>query len=236
MDKKQKRIVLAADELPLPELLALLGKVGDRLYAVKVHNLYDEYGPDVIKRLKEFDLRVWVDVKLHDIPNTVALRAKSFKNAGADILTVHASGGIDMMKAARDNGPEEVYGITVLTSLGSDEAKRIYHCSPGEQAFLMARLINGAGLSGLVCSASELEMIRLDSGIDPHIKLVIPGIRLAGAVADDQQRIGTPSLAILNGASLLVIGRPITQAQNPLLALEQIEAEIETALLPQRGV
>lgn len=227
------RIVLAADELTAEELLRLLKIVGSRLYAVKIHNLYDEHGSEVIRWLKNYVHRVWVDAKLHDIPNTVALRAKALKNAGADILTVHASGGIDMMNAAREHGPAEVYGVTVLTSLNDEQALEIYCRFVEEEVLRLARLVNVTGLNGLVCSPNELEPIRLDSGIRPSIKLVTPGIRSAGAHAGDQQRIATPGLAIRNGASLLVIGRPITQAQNPLLALEQIEVEIATALLPK---
>lgn len=238
---KQRRIVLAADELSIEQLLALMKLLGSRLYAVKIHNLFDAYGNRVIDWLRNYDAKIWVDAKLHDIPNTVAHRAAAIKAAGADILTVHASGGIDMMKAAKDHGPNEVYGVTVLTSLDEIAVKAMYSASVSEVVNNLFDLVVMTGLNGVVCSPKEVATLyaraqRLAGcNDDPWTKFVVPGIRQVDAHMDDQARTATPGQAILNGASLLVVGRPITKAEDPLKAFEQIEREIEMALSEQRG-
>lgn len=229
----EKRIVLAADDLTLEQLLPLLKRIGHRLYAVKIHNLYDEYGPIVVTWLKNFDTKVWVDAKLHDIPKTVGLRAAAFKKAGADILTVHASGGVEMMCAAKEHGPAEIFGITVLTSLNHPDVLSIYNREIEDQVCELANKIRRAKLHGLVCSPQELvslSMLQLDQ------KFVTPGIRSAGKDAHDQKRIATPGQAVLNGSNLLVVGRQLTEAKDPVLALEEIEREIEEALSQKEGV
>ena len=232
-----KRIVLAADDLSIEQLLSLMKVVGSRLYAVKIHNLFDEHGVKIIEWLKNFDTKIWVDAKLHDIPATVAKRAAAIKRAGADILTVHASGGIDMMKAAVENGPEEIFGITVLTSLNETTVARIYGATVENAVHQLFGFGVKAGVHGLVCSPLETAKI---NDLWPHAegpppKLVTPGIRLLDARADDQARIATPGQAVLNGSDLLVIGRPITQAENPLEMIARIEAEVQQALSEKVG-
>ena len=225
-----KRIILAADELTAEQLLHLMKVVGDRPYAVKIHNLFDEHGKAVIDWLKGYGAKVWVDAKLHDIPNTVGHRAAAIKKAGADILTVHASGGVEMMKKAKEHGPEEVYGVTVLTSLDVSSTLQIYNDHVVNVVLNLGRMASLAGLDGIVCSPQEVETLRYEIGIRPDMKFVTPGIRSMGKDANDQQRIATPGQAMLNGSSFLVIGRQITQAKDPILAIEQIEREIEEAL------
>ncbi|MCX6714802.1 MAG: orotidine-5'-phosphate decarboxylase [Candidatus Uhrbacteria bacterium] len=232
----QKRIVLAADELSVEQLLPLLKRVASRLYAVKIHDLYDEHGPQIVGWLKNYDVKVWVDAKLHDIPATVARRATAFKKAGADILSVHASGHVDMMMEAVAFGPEEIFAITVLTSLNETKTKSVYARSVQETVSDLAQMAGFFnGIKGIVCSPNELAYLKGHEDLDPHMKFVTPGIRSLGKDAHDQQRIATPGQAILNGSSLLVIGRQITQSKDPLHEIELIEAEIEQALL-QKGV
>ncbi len=228
-----RRIVLSADDLSLEQLLPLVEVAGSHLYAVKIHDLYDDHGKDSIRWLKNNDVRVWIDAKLCDIPKTVALRSAVYKKHGADILTVHASGGVDMMEAAREHGPAEIYGITVLTSLDDDEVREIFNREIVDQVSRLSSLISKAGLNGIVCSPNELTTLKRMSDLGPDMKFVTPGIRSVGVSADDQQRIATPGQAVLNGSTYLVIGRQITKAKDPVLAIEQIEREIEEALSHQ---
>lgn len=229
---QENRIVLAADDLNVDQLIPLVQKIGSRLYAVKIHNLYDEHGLQVVRWLKAFGVKVWVDAKLHDIPATVEKRAAAIKKAGADILTVHASGGVQMMNAAMEHGPKEIYAVSVLTSLSEDETHRIFNRSVRNQVGELFELMYQARVQGIVCSPNETMFIRdlCNANANWFPKLVTPGIRSVGKVSNDQQRIATPGYAVLNGSDLLVIGRQITTAADPLKALEEIECEIADAL------
>ncbi len=222
----QEKIILAADELTFDQCLDLASKIGSRVHAIKVHNVFDLQGPSVVKQLREAGAqRVWVDAKLHDIPNTVRLRAKAIANSGADILTVHASGEIEMMMAAVESGPAEIFAITVLTSLGEEQAHLLYG-QPSKAAVLyLARLAKLAGVHGIVCSPKEVGILAKRPELK-GLKFVTPGIRSAGKNAEDQQRVDTPAAAIKAGVTLLVVGRKITQASDPVAALEELEAEI----------
>ena len=227
-----EKVILAADELTLEQCLDLTRKIGPRLHAVKVHNVIDEHGPGVVAQLKEAGARrVWVDAKLHDIPNTVRLRARAIARSGADIVTVHASGGIEMMKAAVEiglGGLYDIFAITVLTSL-SEEEVRLFHGQPSKVAVLyLARLAKLAEVHGVVCSPQEVGILAKRPELQ-GLEFVVPGIRSVGRDANDQQRIGTPAAAIKAGATRLVIGRQITKASNPLAALEALEQEIAEA-------
>lgn len=225
----ESRIILAADELTLEQCKSLVSKVGDQVYAIKIHNLYDEYGPSVVQHLLFCGARrVWVDAKLHDIPNTVRLRAKTIDNSGAEILSVHASGEIEMMMAAVENGPPEIYAITVLTSLGEAQAHLLHGQPSKAEALYLARLAKLAGVHGVVCSPQEVGVLSRS----PELKgmsFITPGVRSAGKATDDQKRVDTPTGAITSGATRLVIGRQITQATDPVEALRQIELEISYA-------
>ncbi len=232
----QERIILAADELTLDQCLGLASKIGSKVHAIKVHNVFDLQGPSVVARLREAGAqRVWVDSKLNDIPNTVRLRAKAIANSGADILTVHASGEIEMMMAAvESNVLVEIFAITVLTSL-SEEQAHLLHGHPSKAAVLyLARLAKLAGVHGIVCSPKEVGILAKRPELR-GLKLVVPGIRSAGKDAGDQQRVDTPAAAIKAGATHLVIGRQITQASDPVAALEELEAEIAGAETATQG-
>jgi orotidine-5'-phosphate decarboxylase len=209
--------------------------------------LYYSAGNSVIEQLLARDLKVFLDLKLHDIPNTVAGAVRSVAGTGASLLTLHASGGAPMMRAAADAasspGAPELLAVTVLTSMDAAELRNVGVAvdldaqnpgAPGPvqpQVLRLARLAHSSGIHGLVCSAEEVAAVRLALG--PAARLVVPGIRPplpAGASArDDQRRIATPSDAIARGASMLVVGRPVTQAADPAKAAAAILAEIQSA-------
>src|SRR3989338_10963314 len=153
-----KKIILALDEIQnLDEAVKLVKKVGHLVYAVKIHNLYDKFGPGVVRKLKEAGAeKVWVDFKLYDISNTVRLRAKSID---ADIISIHASGGVKMMQEAVASG-KEIFAITILTSLSEPEIQQIYNRGVEETVLNLAKLAKEAGASGIVCSPQEVKMIR----------------------------------------------------------------------------
>ena len=177
---------------------------------------------------------VFLDLKLHDIPATVDGAVASAAALGARYLTIHASGGPRMVeaavqRAARDNPRLVILAVTVLTSLDdADLANMGVAAKAGEQALCLAKVAHGAGARGFVCSPSELRTMRQALGSD--VVLATPGIRPAGAVAGDQKRTGTPREAVLDGADLLVVGRPIRDAQDPAAAARAIVAEIDGAL------
>lgn len=218
------RIILAADELSIDKLAMLASQIGDRLHAVKVHNHYDS-SPDIIRMLKYWGVRrVWVDAKLHDVPNTVRLRAKAIRDSGADIISVHASGGIPMMQAALESGAA-VYGITVLTSLTEDAAQATYGRSVIGSVCYFAEQVALAGLHGVICSPQEVGVLAQRKTLE-LLDLVTPGVRSPGKEANDQARLETPANAVRAGATFLVVGRQITKAPDPAAELTKIEAEI----------
>jgi len=198
--------------------------------------LYCAAGNSVIEHLRERGFSVFLDLKLHDIPNTVAGAVRTVARSGASLLTIHASGGEQMMLAAAEAasapGAPKLLAVTVLTSMDAAQLKGVgVNDSPADQVLRLARLVKAAGIGGLVCSAEEVAEVR--SAMGPDTLLVVPGIRPAvtGEVAapDDQRRIATPSQAIASGASMLVVGRPITLAPDPASAAAAILAEIAKA-------
>lgn len=228
-------IVLALDELPLARCVELIQiaadlerSIGDCVYASKIHNLYDDEGPGVVEKLKKAGARkVKVDFKLHDIPNTVRARARALANAGADIITVHIPGGIDMMKAAIEgvDGKAEVWGITALTSLSEEEI----HLDAGHPSKAVvlhrARMAKLAGLHGVVCSPKETAMLVAR----PELKgldIVNPGVRSPGVNQGDQARVDTPANAIKAGAKCIVVGREYSTSSKPASALAHIITQI----------
>ena len=218
-----KKLILAIDEIQsLNEVIALVKKVGHLVYAVKIHNLYDKFGPDVVRILKETGAeRVWVDFKLYDIPNTGKLRAE---NITADIISVHASGGLEMMKQVVASG-KEVFAVTMLTSFSPADIKQIYNREVDEIVLVLVRLALEAGVSGVVCSPQEIKMLRKFPEFK-DLKLVVPGVRSFGSNLNDQNRVGTPAQALLDGADYLVVGRQITQAFNPEEEVQKLYEEI----------
>jgi orotidine-5'-phosphate decarboxylase len=196
--------------------------------------LYYAAGSAVVERLCERGYRVFLDLKLHDIPNTVAGAVRSVSGAGASLLTIHAGGGEAMMRAAIQAaavpGAPRLLAVTVLTSMDAGQLISVGVADPpATQVLRLARLAAAAGIDGLVCSAQEVAAVREAMG--PGALLVVPGIRMPdpAAAADDQRRIATPADAIARGASMLVVGRPITQAADPAQAAAAILEQIRLA-------
>jgi orotidine-5'-phosphate decarboxylase len=193
--------------------------------------LYLRYGPAVVATVRGGSgVHVFLDLKLHDIPNTVAGAARAVSKLRPEILTVHAAGGADMIKAAVEAAPDAVVaGVTLLTSIGDkDLAELGMEGSVSDAVRRMATLAVSAGARGLVCSPQEVAAVRAEVGED--ILLITPGIRLAGATSDDQARIATPVEALKAGADLLVIGRPITKASDPGAAAAAIAGSLRRAV------
>lgn len=239
LEEAGKRIIVALDGMELQDCQGLIRKIKDRVYAYKIHDLWDRYGPAVIGMLDStLQARIWVDLKLHDIPNTVKLRAQAVRAAQANILTVHASGGIEMMQAARIgfgrlgptvDGQRRVFAVTLLTSLDEQDAQTIYN-QPSKAAVLScARMAVLARVDGIVCSPQEVGILAKRSEF-AGMNFVVPGIRPTAAMPDDQKRVDTPTAAIRAGATHLVIGRPITKAPDPAAAFEEIAREVASAL------
>ncbi|MDO8548088.1 MAG: orotidine-5'-phosphate decarboxylase [bacterium] len=225
------RIILAADNIPIERCVQLGPIIGERAYAIKVHELYDRHGPKAIARLKNAGWRrVWDDAKLHDIPNTVKLRARAIAHAGADISSVHAKGEVEMMMAAKESGAI-IFAITELTSL-SEEQIHLLSGQPSKASVLyLARLAKLAEVDGVVSSALEVNMLTKRPELI-GLKRVTPGLRSAGKETHDQQRVDTPTAALKNGSDLLVIGRQLTEASDVAAAYDELEQEIARALPP----
>ena len=209
---------------------ALATEMADQLQGVcrwfKVGmELYYAAGNAVVERLRERGFEVFLDLKLHDIPNTVAGAVRSVAGVGASLLTVHAAGGEHMLRAASQAasapGAPKLLAVTVLTSMDAAELRSVgVTDTTPSQVLRLAQLARSAGIDGLVCSAEEVAAVRELMG--PNALLVTPGIRPSGAGLGDQSRIATPSEAIASGASMLVVGRPITQAADPAEAAAAI--------------
>jgi orotidine-5'-phosphate decarboxylase len=193
--------------------------------------MFTLFGPQFVRQLVAKGFDVFLDLKFHDIPNTVAKAVAASAELGVWMVNVHACGGERMMRAAReallpygDKAPLLI-GVTVLTSMEqSDMAPLGLDVSPAEQVIRLATLTKAAGLDGVVCSANEASQLKAQLGAD--FKLVTPGIRPTGSAAGDQRRVMTPLAAMQAGADYLVIGRPITQADDPAAMLSGINAEL----------
>lgn len=225
------RIIVALDYADARDAVALAARLDPAQCRLKVgKELFTAAGPALIETLVQRGFAVFLDLKYHDIPNTVASACRAAAGLGVWMLNVHATGGRAMMQAAREalaaqRQPPMLIAVTLLTSMGeSDLADMGMHGSPAEVVLRLARLAQGCGLDGVVCSALEAQMLKKACG--PDFCLVTPGIRPAQAGQDDQKRIMTPQAAVANGADYLVIGRPITQAVDPLAALLEINRVI----------
>ncbi|WP_263365746.1 orotidine-5'-phosphate decarboxylase [Edaphobacter bradus] len=233
LSNAKERLAVALDFPDARAALDLVDRLGDTCRWLKVGmELYYAAGNELVSELRERGYKVFLDLKLHDIPNTVAGGVRSATTAGAELLTVHAGGGAAMLRAAAGAaaGPDapRLLAVTVLTSIDEDELKGVGVMSPpAEQALRLARLAWNSGIRGMVCSAEEVGMLRRELG--PEAYLVVPGIRPAGSATDDQRRVATASEAIAVGASMLVVGRPITKATDPIGAAQAILAEIAEA-------
>lgn len=185
------------------------------------------FGPPAVERARAAGGRIFLDLKLHDIPNTVAGAVSSARDLGAELLTVHAGGGPSMLEAAVASARGElgILAVTVLTHLDDGELARLgLPGTPAERALAWARLARECGCAGIVCSPRELATLRPE--LPRPFRLVTPGIRPAGAEPGDQKRVATPAAAIAAGADLLVVGRPLTRAADPERALAAVAAEL----------
>jgi len=228
------KIIVALDYAEASKALQLVQRLDPGLCRLKVgKELFTAAGPALVEQLVGKGYGVFLDLKFHDIPNTVAKACAAASRLGVWMLNVHASGGITMMQAARDGVAKtgkspKLIAVTVLTSMDQTTLNQLgIQGSLEDQVLRLARIAQQAGLDGVVCSAQEASALRMALGQD--FCLVTPGIRPANASADDQARIVTPAEALRLGASYLVIGRPITQAPDPLMALQAIHQEISAA-------
>ncbi|HLP97205.1 MAG TPA: orotidine-5'-phosphate decarboxylase [Sideroxyarcus sp.] len=225
------RIIVALDYPQAALALVLAQRLEPSLCRLKVgKELFTAAGPQLVEALQQRGFEVFLDLKFHDIPNTTAQACKAAAGLGVWMVNVHALGGKRMMEAA-SNGlanlqhRPKLIAVTVLTSMAQDDLHDIgIHASPAQMVPLLARLAHDCGLDGVVCSAQEAALLRKQCS--DAFCLVTPGIRPANAAADDQSRIMTPRAALAAGSSYLVIGRPITQAPDPLQALQDIQKEI----------
>ena len=227
-----KPVIVALDVPEARDALALAARLDPKLCRVKVgKELFVAAGPAVVAQLQERGFEVFLDLKFHDIPNTVAGACRSAARLGVWMLNIHASGGVAMMRAARDAlagvaRPPLVIGVTILTSLGDADLGAIgFTGTAHDNAVRLARLARESGLDGVVCSAREAPAMREAAGAD--FVLVTPGIRLATDAKGDQSRTVTPPEAVRLGADYLVIGRPITQSKDPVATLESIRASLK---------
>jgi orotidine-5'-phosphate decarboxylase len=235
-DDLRKKIIIALDVKNKEEAVAIVSGLKDaRTFKVGLE-LFTAEGPALFKKLKVLRKGIFLDLKLHDIPNTVAGAVRSAVRHGVQMMTIHTSGGREMMtraaEAARETAEVEkvetplLLGVTVLTSLKSAELDEVgMKPDVAGQVLRLAGLAKSAGMDGVVCSPLEIEIIRKEHGRD--LLIVTPGIRPAWAAAQDQKRIMTPAEAVQKGADYLVIGRPITGAASPQEAFARIVEELE---------
>jgi orotidine-5'-phosphate decarboxylase len=228
------RIIVPLDFNTAEQALQLVEKLQPDLCRLKVgKELFTKAGPALVEKLIEKGFDVFLDLKFHDIPTTVAKACAVAADLGVWMLNVHASGGSEMMSLAREEVEKQSHrplliGVTILTSMNQEALTELgIQCTVEEQVLRLAQLASDAGLDGVVCSAHEVKMLRDNLG--GEFKLVTPGIRPDGSNNDDQKRVMTPGQAISAGSDYLVIGRPITQAADPAQALKDISEEISAA-------
>jgi orotidine-5'-phosphate decarboxylase len=226
------KVVVALDFDNKQDALSFVDKIEPTDARLKVgKEMFTYFGPEFVKQLTGKGFDVFLDLKFHDIPNTVAKAVTAAADLGVWMVNVHASGGSQMMtkaKQALDTYGEDaplLIAVTVLTSMAQEDLHGLgITKTPAEQVNFLANLTKQSGLDGVVCSAWEAEQLKFDLG--KEFKLITPGIRPVGSAQDDQQRIMTPKQAMDVGVDYLVIGRPITKAIDPQLILQQINASI----------
>ena len=214
-------IIVAIDEIDFDRATLIIDNLDSTKCMVKIGSIsFNSIGKDIIYYAAEKGFDIFLDLKLHDIPNTVMKTIQGLSLLPISMLTIHTSGGKDMMMAAMESVSDtqiKVFGVTALTSLSDDEINEIFQRTSSEQVNAMLDLAESAGIDGIVCSAHELKLIKKRS----TLLSITPGIRLQDS-NDDQKRVMTPKEAINLGADFLVIGRPITEAENIGEALEEI--------------
>ena len=235
--KSSERIFVALDLTDASEARALARRLSSQVGGFKLGlEFFAANGPDAVRAIVEMGVNVFLDLKFHDIPNTVAGAVRAASATGASILNVHASGGGAMMRAAANAAAEGadlenlakpiVAAVTVLTSMDEDDLVAVgQKTQPHDQVLRLARLTKDSGLDGVVCSPEESADVRAACGND--FVRIVPGIRPSWSATNDQKRFTTPKQALANGATHLVIGRPITQADDPLEAVFRIVGELE---------
>ncbi|WP_286268819.1 orotidine-5'-phosphate decarboxylase [Thalassotalea hakodatensis] len=226
------KVVVALDFNNQSDALAFVDTIDPTTCRLKVgKEMFTYFGPEFVKTLVVKGFDVFLDLKFHDIPNTVAKAVTAAAELGVWMVNVHTSGGLAMMQKAKeallpygDKAPLLI-GVTVLTSMSQDDLITLgINKTPAEQVQFLAQLAKKAGLDGVVCSAQEAKLLKEQLGQD--FALVTPGIRPKGAASDDQQRIVTPEQAVADGVDYLVIGRPITKSEQPTEVLNAINASI----------
>ena len=237
LEEARRRLIVALDVPDAASAAALVARLEDNCRWFKAGlELFVAAGPAVLEPLVKRGHSIFLDLKFNDIPNTVAAAVRSAAALGVRMMTVHAAGGPAMLAAARAaldtlTNPPELLAVTVLTSMDAAQMSAIgIERSPAGQVELLARMGLAAGIRGFVCSPQEVASLRALTG--PEGALVFPGIRPAGAKAGDQKRIATPAEALRQGASYLVVGRPITQAPDPAEAADAILKQMAEALEP----
>lgn len=231
-DNPKDRIIVALDVATKDEALALVEKLSVHVGVFKIgKELFTACGPEIVKEIQKLGGKVFLDLKFHDIPNTVAKAVAQSTKLGVYMMTLHTSGGSEMLKAAvesaknNSDNPPILLGVTVLTSLDDNGLKEIgFSCSAEEMVIKLVGLAKTSGVSGIVCSAKEVKKLREKFG--DEIVLVTPGIRPTWSASGDQKRITTPKDAVDNGTDFMVIGRPITQSENPVEAAQKIAQEL----------
>jgi orotidine-5'-phosphate decarboxylase len=229
----RRRLIVALDVPDASSALELVRRLEGTCTWFKVGlELFVAAGPAVLEPILSAGHSVFLDLKFHDIPNTVAGAVRSAASLGARMMTVHASGGPAMLAAARKalegvTNPPQLLAVTMLTSMDAGQMTAVgFERSPSDEVKLLAQMAFNAGLRGFVCSPQEVTAVRALAG--PDATLVVPGIRPAGSDAGDQKRIATPADTLRMGASFLVVGRPITQAADPAAAASAILNEMAT--------
>lgn len=229
--KIESKIIVALDYSKESDALALIEQLNPTQCRLKVgKELFTSAGPNFVKRLVDLGYEVFLDLKFHDIPNTVAKACAMAVDLGVWMINVHALGARKMLEAARaavDSRQSStlLIGVTILTSMDEEDLSEVgLKGRPEVNVLRLARLAQSAGLDGVVCSPLELKVLRAELGAG--FLLVTPGVRPAGSVVGDQKRIMTPSEAMLNGANYLVVGRPITLADKPLSVLLALSEEV----------
>jgi orotidine-5'-phosphate decarboxylase len=229
----KSKIIVALDYSSEHAAMQLVDKLNPELCRLKVgKELFTRCGPSLVKNIVAADFDVFLDLKFHDIPNTVAKACEAAAELGVWMLNVHSLGGEAMMQAARkalayENAPLLI-AVTLLTSSGEKELKALgIEQTPAQFVSRLATMTKNAGLDGVVCSAQEASLLKQQCGDD--FLLVTPGIRPENTASDDQNRVMTPQQAINNGSDYLVIGRPVTQAEDPVQILLDINAQIGLA-------
>ncbi len=230
-NKFEPKVIVALDFEKEQDALALVDRVLPSDCRLKVgKEMFTRFGPSFVEKLQNKGFEVFLDLKFHDIPNTVAKAVAAAADLGVWMVNVHASGGRKMMEAARNelerfSKRPLLIAVTVLTSMDEDTLKSVgINSSIDDEVLRLARLTQESGLDGVVCSAREAPILR--KNVNDNFKLITPGIRPKGSEVGDQVRIVTPVDAINNGSNYLVIGRPITKASDPLAVLKGINADL----------